>query len=68
MTTAESLRALYASHPAIMAAADELDRLHKWIFATAVSFDRSGLTIDEYNAITESVKAAFSSSPRDRSE
>lgn len=35
----------------------EIEQLRRWVFATAVSLDRSGLTIEEYNAITANVKA-----------
>ena len=43
-------------------AADEIERLHKWVYATARSLERSGLTLEEYNQITADVIAAFEQS------
>jgi len=40
-------------------AVTEIERLHKWVFATSRSFKRSGLTLEEYNHITADVIDAF---------
>lgn len=37
----------------------ENERLHKWVFATARSLADSGLSLEEYNAITAEVIAQF---------
>ncbi len=43
----------------ITEAADEIERLQRWVYATARSLADSGLTLEQYNSITKKVVDLF---------